>query len=44
MLEILASDAINDLLDAFIFKGKEWSRELPAGYSQEAKWIGEYLI
>lgn len=40
-LHIMMDDAIHDLLYAFIFGGEEWSPELPAGYSQEAKWIDE---
>ena len=39
-LEIFTDDAIEDLLYAFIIGGEEWSSELPAGYSQEAKWYG----
>lgn len=31
--------ATQDLLHAFIFEGKEWSKDLAAGYSQEAEWI-----
>lgn len=38
VLEIPMDNAMEDLLYAFIIGGKEWSPELPAGYSQEAKW------
>lgn len=33
--------AHDDLLNAFIFGGEEWSPKLPLGYSQEAKWDDE---
>ena len=36
--------ASEDLLSAFILRGEKWSPDLPAGYSQEAKWVEEWWI